>query len=106
LKDVKTSGIWKYAAKLDGEGATMYDATLALRDTMIEVWITIDGGKYNHYMEAQAVGETVKAPGNLVINSYVTCLDISKIVTPDLKVKTIWTGNSKTLKVFLFVFLT
>lgn len=36
-------------------------------------------------MAAQAGGETVKAPGNLVISAYVTCPDISKTVTPDLK---------------------
>eukprot|EP00252_Welwitschia_mirabilis_P005660 TRINITY_DN16170_c0_g1_i1.p1 TRINITY_DN16170_c0_g1~~TRINITY_DN16170_c0_g1_i1.p1 ORF type:complete len:1431 (+),score=331.63 TRINITY_DN16170_c0_g1_i1:331-4623(+) len=85
LEDVKASGNWMYAAKLDGEGASMYDAALALRDTMIELGIAIDGGKDSLSMAAQAAGETVKAPGNLVISAYVTCPDISKTVTPDLK---------------------
>ncbi|GLJ28241.1 hypothetical protein SUGI_0554860 [Cryptomeria japonica] len=85
LKDVKASGNWMYAAKLDGEGADMYDAAIALRDVMIKLGIAIDGGKDSLSMAAQASGETVKAPGNLVISAYVTCPDISKTVTPDLK---------------------
>uniref|UniRef100_A0A0C9RY68 phosphoribosylformylglycinamidine synthase n=1 Tax=Wollemia nobilis TaxID=56998 RepID=A0A0C9RY68_9CONI len=85
LKDVKASGNWMYAAKLDGEGAAMYDAAVALHDTMIELGIAIDGGKDSLSMAAQAAGETVKAPGNLVISAYVTCPDITKTVTPDLK---------------------
>ncbi|KAL2621011.1 hypothetical protein R1flu_001216 [Riccia fluitans] len=85
LKDVKASGNWMYAAKLDGEGAAMYDAAGALREAMIALEVAIDGGKDSLSMAAQAGGETVKAPGNLVISSYVTCPDITKTVTPDLK---------------------
>ncbi|KAE9450141.1 hypothetical protein C3L33_17954, partial [Rhododendron williamsianum] len=85
LSDVKASGNWMYAAKLDGEGADMYDAAIALSETMIELGIAIDGGKDSLSMAAHASGEVVKAPGNLVISAYVTCTDITKTVTPDLK---------------------
>ncbi|CAK9323891.1 unnamed protein product [Citrullus colocynthis] len=95
LSDVKASGNWMYAAKLDGEGvyaakldgegAAMYDAGESLSEVMIELGIAIDGGKDSLSMAAQAGGEVVKAPGNLVISAYVTCPDITKIVTPDLK---------------------
>ncbi|KAG5538018.1 hypothetical protein RHGRI_025192 [Rhododendron griersonianum] len=85
LSDVKASGNWMYAAKLDGEGADMYDAAIALSETMIELGIAIDGGKDSLSMAAHASGEVVKAPGNLVISAYVTCPDITKTVTPDLK---------------------
>ena len=37
--------------------------------------------------------ETVKSPGTLVISAYVTCPDITKTVTPDLKMP----GRSKLL---------
>jgi phosphoribosylformylglycinamidine synthase len=89
LEDVKASGNWMYAAKLDGEGAAMYDAAVALRAAMIELKIAIDGGKDSLSMAAQAGGELVKAPGDLVISVYATCPDITKTVTPDLKVR-IW----------------
>lgn len=85
LSDVKASGNWMYAAKLDGEGAAMYDAAIALSEAMIELGIAIDGGKDSLSMAAHAAGEVVKAPGNLVISVYVTCSDITKTVTPDLK---------------------
>ncbi|KAM0869821.1 hypothetical protein ACQ4PT_040409 [Festuca glaucescens] len=85
LSDVKASGNWMYAAKLDGEGADMYDAAVALADCMIELGIAIDGGKDSLSMAAQCDGEVVKAPGNLVISAYVTCPDITLTVTPDLK---------------------
>ncbi|GFP86367.1 probable phosphoribosylformylglycinamidine synthase chloroplastic/mitochondrial [Phtheirospermum japonicum] len=85
LLDVKASGNWMYAAKLDGEGAAMYDAAIALSEAMIELGIAIDGGKDSLSMAAHSSGEVVKAPGNLVISTYVTCPDITKTVTPDLK---------------------
>ncbi|KAF6151385.1 hypothetical protein GIB67_012245 [Kingdonia uniflora] len=85
LSDVKASGNWMYAAKLDGEGAAMYDAAMALSEAMIELGIAIDGGKDSLSMAARASGEVVKAPGNLVISVYVTCPDITLTVTPDLK---------------------
>ncbi|KAM4093948.1 hypothetical protein ACB094_06G157400 [Castanea mollissima] len=85
LSDVKASGNWMYAAKLDGEGAAMYDAATALSEAMIELGIAIDGGKDSLSMAAHSAGEVVKAPGNLVISVYVTCPDITKTVTPDLK---------------------
>ncbi|KAI9078345.1 hypothetical protein K1719_039721 [Acacia pycnantha] len=87
LSDVKASGNWMYAAKLDGEGASMYDAALSLSEAMIELGIAIDGGKDSLSMAAHAGGEVVKAPGNLVISVYVTCPDITKTVTPDLKLE-------------------
>lgn len=85
LNDVKASGNWMYAAKLDGEGADMYDAATSLSEAMIELGIAIDGGKDSLSMAAHSSGEVVKAPGNLVISVYVTCPDITKTVTPDLK---------------------
>eukprot|EP00271_Cylindrocystis_brebissonii_P003745 TRINITY_DN15006_c0_g1_i1.p1 TRINITY_DN15006_c0_g1~~TRINITY_DN15006_c0_g1_i1.p1 ORF type:complete len:1505 (-),score=313.27 TRINITY_DN15006_c0_g1_i1:907-5385(-) len=85
LSDVKASGNWMYAAKMAGEGAAMYDAAAALRDAMIELEVAIDGGKDSLSMAAKAGGETVMAPGNLVMSSYVTCPDITLTVTPDLK---------------------
>lgn len=87
LSDVKASGNWMYAAKLDGEGAAMYDAAIALSEAMIELGIAIDGGKDSLSMAARSSEEVVKAPGNLVISAYVTCPDITKTVTPDFKLK-------------------
>ncbi|WIA34688.1 hypothetical protein OEZ86_013001 [Tetradesmus obliquus] len=85
LADVKASVNWMYAAKMKSEGAAMYEAACALRDAMIELECACDGGKDSLSMAAAAGGETVMAPGNLVVSAYVGCPDITKVVTPDLK---------------------
>ena len=55
------------------------------RDAMLELGMACDGGKDSLSMAASAGGETVKAPGNLVVSAYVTCPDITATVTPNLK---------------------
>jgi phosphoribosylformylglycinamidine synthase len=90
LEDVRCSANWMWAAKLPGEGAAMYDAASAMRNAMLELGIAVDGGKDSISMAALAptddgADETVKAPGELTISAYVTCPDITKTVTPDLK---------------------
>lgn len=90
LEDIRCSANWMWAPKLPGEGARLYDAAVAMRDMMIELGIAVDGGKDSLSMAAKVVNtdgstETVKSPGTLVISAYVTCPDITKTVTPDLK---------------------
>ncbi len=90
LEDIRCSGNWMWAPKLPGEGARLYDAAVAMRDLMIQLGIAIDGGKDSLSMAAKVTNpdgtsETVKSPGALVISAYVTCPDITKTVTPDLK---------------------
>lgn len=52
---------------------------------MLELECACDGGKDSLSMAAAAGGETVMAPGNLVVSAYVGCPDVTKVVTPDLK---------------------
>ena len=90
LGDIRCSGNWMWAPKLPGEGSRLYDAAVAMRDLMIKLGIAIDGGKDSLSMAARVTNadgttETVKSPGTLVISAYVTCPDITKTVTPDLK---------------------
>ena len=90
LGDIRCSGNWMWAPKLPGEGARLYDAAIAMRDVMIELGVAVDGGKDSLSMAAKVTNpdgstEMVKSPGTLVISAYVTCPDITKTVTPDLK---------------------
>lgn len=85
IEDIKASGNWMYAAKLPGEGAKMYDACKALRDGLLALGVGIDGGKDSLSMAARCGDEVVKAPGELTLTCYVTCPDITKTITPDLK---------------------
>lgn len=85
IEDIKASGNWMYAAKLPGEGAKMWDACVALRDSLLDLGVGIDGGKDSLSMAARCGDEVTKAPGELTMTCYVTCPDITKTVTPDLK---------------------
>lgn len=85
LEDIKASVNWMYAAKTGCEGAAMVEAATALSEMMIEIGMACDGGKDSLSMSAKAGDETVLAPGNLVISVYACCTDITKTVTPDLK---------------------
>ena len=90
LDHVKCSGNWMWAAKLPGEGAALHDAAVAMAGVMEDLGIAVDGGKDSLSMAALAPTEeggeeTVKAPGALVVSAYATCPDITKTLTPDLK---------------------
>jgi len=110
LPDIRCSGNWMWAAKLPGEGARLYDAAVAMRDMMLELGIAVDGGKDSLSMAAQVSSptrggraggggetETVKSPGTLVISAYAPCPDITKVITPDLKMP----GKSKLIYIDL-----
>uniref|UniRef100_A0A8C2DZY8 Phosphoribosylformylglycinamidine synthase n=1 Tax=Cyprinus carpio TaxID=7962 RepID=A0A8C2DZY8_CYPCA len=84
LKDVKCSGNWMWAAKLPGEGACLWEACQAMCMVMGQLGVAVDGGKDSLSMAARVSGETVKAPGSLVISVYAVCPDITATVTPDL----------------------
>ncbi|XP_026146936.1 phosphoribosylformylglycinamidine synthase-like [Carassius auratus] len=84
LKDVKCSGNWMWAAKLPGEGACLWEACQAMCIVMGQLGVAVDGGKDSLSMAARVSGETVKAPGSLVISVYAVCPDITATVTPDL----------------------
>jgi phosphoribosylformylglycinamidine synthase len=90
LEDIRCSSNWMWAPKLPGEGSLLFDAAVAMRDIMINLGIAVDGGKDSLSMaakvtDANGASETVKSPGTLVVSAYVTCPDITKTVTPDLK---------------------
>lgn len=85
LADVKCSGNWMWAAKLQGEGAKMFTACKAMCEMMKELNIAVDGGKDSLSMAARVGSETVKSPGTLVISTYAPCPDVRIRVTPDLK---------------------
>jgi phosphoribosylformylglycinamidine synthase len=102
LEDIKCSGNWMWSAKLPGEGARLYEAALALRDILLALGIAIDGGKDSLSMAAlsqrpDGMSEVVKSPGSVVISTYVTCPDITQVVTPDIKMA----GESRLLYIDL-----
>lgn len=97
LVDIKSSVNWMWAAKLPGEGARLVDAAQAMADTMITCGIAADGGKDSLSMSSMVGDELVKSPGTMVVSAYATMDDITKKVTPDIKMP----GRSKLLYIDL-----
>ncbi len=85
LNRVKCSANWMWAPKLAGEGAALYDAACAMRETMIKLGVAVDGGKDSLSMATRVGDETVKSPRELVVSVYAAMSDITKKATPDLK---------------------
>ncbi|MFA6315288.1 MAG: phosphoribosylformylglycinamidine synthase [Candidatus Paceibacterota bacterium] len=85
INDIRCRANWMYPAKLPHEGVLLYDAAVAMSDLMVELGIAVDGGKDSLSMAATVQGELVKAPGSLVILGYAPVPDITKKVTPDIK---------------------
>lgn len=91
FEDIKCAGNWMWPAKHIGEGASMYQAAEALNKILLDLDIAIDGGKDSLSMSAKAINNetqsviNIKCPRSLVMSGYVTCSNINKIVTPDLK---------------------
>jgi phosphoribosylformylglycinamidine synthase len=85
LDGVRYRQNWMCPAKLPGEGALMYDAAIAGKDFAISLGIAADGGKDSLSMAATVGDELVKAPSQLVILGYASMLDITKVLTPDIK---------------------
>ncbi|KAE9556208.1 hypothetical protein FO519_000547 [Halicephalobus sp. NKZ332] len=89
LQDVKCSGNWMWAAKIEGEGGKLVYACDSMCDVMKSLGIAVDGGKDSLSMAARLKnGDIVCAPGTLVISAYAPCIDVTKVVTPDFKVPT------------------
>ncbi len=85
LEQIKCSANWMWAPKLPGEGVAIRDAVKAMRDSMIEIGIGVDGGKDSLSMATMVGDETVKSPRELVVSLYAAVPDIRKKVTPDIK---------------------
>jgi phosphoribosylformylglycinamidine synthase len=85
LSGIRCRANWMWPAKMSGEGALLYDAAVAMRDIMISLGIACDGGKDSLSMAATVDEKLVKAPGQLVILGYASMPDITKVLTPDIK---------------------
>lgn len=93
LSDIKASVNWMYAAKMDSDGAHMYEACEAISDAMIALGVAVDGGKDSLSMAAAAPGEAedgkgegkVKAPPQVVVSAYALVPDITCRLTTDIK---------------------
>lgn len=86
LDSVVLSANWMWPAKQPGENARLYRAVEAVSKFCIELGIAVPTGKDSLSMTMKyEKGEDVRAPGTVIITASAECVDVKKIVTPDLK---------------------
>lgn len=82
IKAVSLSANWMWPCKNKGEDARLYDAVEAVSDFACELGINIPTGKDSLSMTQKYKGETVYAPGTVIITASGEIADIKKIVEP------------------------
>ena len=88
LSAVSLSANWMWACKNKGEDARLYKAVEAVSDFACRLGINIPTGKDSLSMtQKYPDGETVYAPGTVIISAIAEVEDVKKIVSPVLQVK-------------------
>ena len=86
LSSVVLSANWMWPAKQPGEDVRLYRAVEACSRFAQELGLAIPTGKDSLSMTMKyADGQTVRAPGTLIITAAGECSDVRRAVTPDLK---------------------
>ncbi len=86
LRDVTLSANWMWPCKSSGEDARLYAAVEEAAEFAMDLNINISTGKDSLSMtQKYPSGQVVKAPGTVIVSAMGQCIDIKKIVTPDLK---------------------
>lgn len=86
LKSVSLSANWMWPCKNPGEDARLYEAVKAASDFALALGINIPTGKDSLSMtQKYPDGETVFAPGTVIISAAAEVSDIRKVVEPVLQ---------------------
>ena len=85
IKSISLSANWMWPCKNPGEDSRLYEAVEACSDFAISLGINIPTGKDSLSMQQEYKNSTVRAPGTVIISATGECVDIKKVVTPNLK---------------------
>ena len=86
LSGVSLSANWMWPCRNDGEDARLYKAVKAVSDFAIALGINIPTGKDSLSMtQKYPSGETVLAPGTVIISAVGEVTNIRKVISPVLK---------------------
>jgi len=86
LAGISLSANWMWACNNEGEDARLYKAVKACSDFAVELGINIPTGKDSLSMKQKYPnGESVIAPGTVIISAAGNCTDIHKVIEPVLK---------------------
>lgn len=82
---IRLCGNWMWPADTDEEKYHLYNAVDSVSELLIELGISIDGGKDSVSMSAEINNETIKSPRTFVSTAYCTVPNIRKKITPEFK---------------------
>lgn len=86
LGGVSLSANWMWPCRNEGEDARLYKAVKAVSDFAIELGINIPTGKDSLSMtQKYPGGDTVMAPGTVIISTVGEVSDVRKVISPVLK---------------------
>lgn len=86
LSSVVLSANWMWPAKQPGENGRLYRAVESLSQFAIDLGIPVPTGKDSLSMTMKySDGQTVRAPGTVIVTAVGECSDVRKPLTPDLK---------------------
>ena len=86
LSGVSLSANWMWPAKTEGEDARLYAAVKALSEMAIALGVNVPTGKDSMSLKQKYPdGNTVLAPGTVIVSACSEVSNIKKVVTPDLK---------------------
>ncbi len=86
LSGVSLSANWMWPCRNEGEDARLYKAVQAISDFAIKLGINIPTGKDSLSMtQKYPDGDTVMAPGTVIISTVGEVSDIRKVISPVLK---------------------
>jgi len=86
IKGISLSANWMWPCNNEGEDSRLYKAVEAVSKFAIELGINIPTGKDSLSMKQKYKDKEVLAPGTVIISAVAECLDINKIVEPQLKI--------------------
>ena len=84
-EDISFPANWMEPARYPGEMCKLYRAAMTLRDFSLTLGLGQDGGKDSSSMAVKMGEQLIKSPETLVIKAYSSIKDITKVVTPDIK---------------------
>ena len=96
--DIKLQANWMWPGREWEAAGQLYEGVEALREALLDLGLALDGGKDSLSMATDCDdGVRVPCPATVVITAYAPCADVSRVLTPDLKVPSAGEGEEGVL---------
>jgi phosphoribosylformylglycinamidine synthase len=85
--DIKLQANWMWPGREGPAAAALYHAVEALTNALLALGLALDGGKDSLSMATDAGADgRIPSPPTVVLTAYAPCVDVGRVLTPDVKV--------------------